>query len=54
MTDSLMVWGANYYERSYGYLVNNYLGTICNLSSAIHKTAASSMKVIYTLTDVDE
>ena len=54
MTDGLMVWGANYYERSYGYLVNNYLGTICNLSSAIHKTAASSMKVIYTLTDVDE
>ncbi len=29
----------------------NYLGTICNLSTPIVKTAANSMKVIYTLTD---
>lgn len=29
-----------------------YLGTICNLSSPVTKTAATTMKVIYTLTDV--
>jgi hypothetical protein len=55
ITDNLMVYGrgdGSYY--SYGTLVNNYLGTICNLSSPVVKNAASSMKVIYTLTDVDE
>ena len=54
ITDGLMTWGSDYSFTSYGYLVNNYLGTICNLSSAVVKNAASSMKVIYTLTDVDE
>lgn len=29
-----------------------YLGTICNLSSPVTKTAATTMKLIYTLTDV--
>ena len=29
-----------------------YLGTICNLSSPVTKTSATTMKVIYTLTDV--
>jgi hypothetical protein len=32
----------------------NYLGTINNLSSPITKTAAQTMKIIYTLTDVDD
>lgn len=32
----------------------NYLGTINNLPSPIVKTAAQTMKVVYTLTDVDE
>lgn len=32
----------------------NYLGTINNLSTPITKTAAQTMKIIYTLTDVDE
>lgn len=55
ITDNLLAYGlsATGY-MSYGHMVNNYLGTICNLSSAVVKTAASSMKVTYTLTDVDE
>lgn len=32
----------------------NYLGTINNLTSAITKTSAQTMKIVYTLTDVDE
>ncbi len=32
----------------------NYLGTINNLATPITKTAAQTMRVIYTLTDVDE
>ena len=35
----------------YGYLINNYLGTICNLSSSVTKTSSTSMKITYTLTD---
>lgn len=31
---------------------NNYLGTIFNLQEAVQKTPATTMKVIYTLTDV--
>lgn len=34
-----------------GYPIMNYLGTICNLTSQVTKTAASSMKITYTLTD---
>ncbi len=34
------------------YLQTNYLGTICNLTTPIEKTAASTMKITYTLTDV--
>lgn len=54
ITDSLMVYGNRDNYRSYGYRLPNYLATICNLSSAIVKTAASSMKVTYTLTNVEE
>ena len=32
----------------------NYIGTINNLSTPITKTAAQTMRIIYTLTDVDE
>lgn len=55
------------YSKRLGCFINNryysavelgaeldYLGTINNLSSAITKTASQTMKVIYTLTDVDE
>lgn len=56
ITDNLVVFGHRaYYYRSYstGSLLNNYLGTIYNLPQPIVKTAASSMKVVYTLTDID-
>lgn len=54
-SDDLLTWSPVYSgHRSYAYMTNNYLGTICNLSSAVQKTAASSMKVTYTLTDVDD
>lgn len=33
-----------------GYM-NNYLGSICNLSTPIHKTSAQSMKITYTIVD---
>ena len=56
--DDLTVWGissntaaGSYITRDY---VTNYLGTINNLASAINKNAAQTMKVIYTLTDIDE
>ena len=53
--DNLMTFGSNAYDGylSRGALVNNYLGTIYNLPQPIVKTAASSMKVVYTLTDID-
>ena len=53
--DNLMTFGSNAYGGylSQGALVNNYLGTIYNLPQPIVKTAASSMKVVYTLTDID-
>lgn len=46
VTDSLIA-----YNEKYGYPVKNYLGTICNLTTPITKTAATSMKITYTLTD---
>lgn len=58
-SENLMLWGcANNYSShmysGYGYTANNYLGSIFNFGSPIVKTAASSMKVVYTLTNVDE
>lgn len=43
-----------YYDRYAAYCTvsGNYLGTICNLDNSIEKTATSSMKVKYTLTNV--
>ena len=54
-TDDLIGWGGDDLntDRYGGYLITNYLATICNLTSAVTKTAASSMKVTYTLTNVD-
>lgn len=56
ITDNLMVFGCSAYgwaSGATGYLLNNYLGTIYNLPQPIVKTAASSMKVVYTLTNTD-
>ena len=55
--DDLTIWGGPYPWSPYGPLRNwaaNYLGTINNLPSEITKTAAQTMKIVYTLTDVDE
>lgn len=42
----------SYYQNVISLVFSNhYLGTIFNLSSAITKTAADTMKIIYTLTD---
>ena len=50
--DDLMVNGVDQMWWSQHYVVNNYLGTICNLDTPIIKTASTSMKITYTLTDV--
>lgn len=39
------------YRSFEGFPVMSYLGTICNLTSPVIKTAATSMKITYTLTD---
>lgn len=39
------------YKNWIGNPMMNYLGTICNLTTPVTKTAASSMKITYTLTD---
>lgn len=38
--------------RSRKGMINNYLGTICNLQTPVEKTASMSMKVKYSLTNV--
>lgn len=40
----------SYGGGAYSCMVGNYLGTICNLQTPVEKTAATSMKVTYTLT----
>ena len=53
--DDLTVWGVWYNDSAIMRTwAANYLGTINNLSSPITKTAAQTMKIVYTLTDVDE
>ena len=47
-------WSYPYYYRSDITLMAAYLGTINNLSSPIVKTASQTMKVTYTLTDLEE
>lgn len=54
ITDNLMAYGDNGYDTSYssyGKPVINYLGSIFNLPQPIVKTAATSMKITYTLTN---
>ena len=49
-----MAYGDNGYDTSsssYGRQVSNYLGSIFNLPQPIVKTAATSMKITYTLTN---
>lgn len=54
----LTMWYLNAYsstpEQLFRGWTSNYLGTINNLETPIIKTAAHTMKVVYTLTDVDE
>lgn len=58
ISDNLLVWGHPTEQQSASYdrrsLCDNYLGTVFNLGSPIIKTAASSLKVVYTLTNVEE
>ena len=42
----------SYTAGMYKFGIWNYLGTICNLSSAVEKTSTMSMKVKYSLTNV--
>lgn len=52
--EGLCMWaegGSDYFYRKWA---TNYLGTINNLSEEVVKTAAQTMKIIYTLTDVEE
>lgn len=58
ITDNLMAYGNEGYDgsegnyKSYGRQVINYLGSIFNLPQPIVKTAVTSMKITYTLTNV--
>lgn len=59
ITDNLMAYGDSGYSQDAGYIysshgrqVCNYLGSIFNLPQPIVKTAATSMKITYTLTNV--
>lgn len=52
--DCLTAWGRYSNDSFYRTWAANYLGTINNLSVPITKTAAQTMKIVYTLTDVDE
>ena len=48
----LVGWGGSYgNEYRYNYLLTPYLATICNLSQAVVKNAAKTMKITYTLTE---
>ena len=50
----LTAWGYHSYSQACRAWAANYLGTINNLATEIQKTAAQTMKIIYTLTDVDD
>ena len=52
--DDLTSWGRYDGEQFTRLWEANYLGTINNLASAIVKTPAQTMKIVYTLTDIDE
>lgn len=52
--DDLTVWGTYSGDAFTRNWAANYLGTINNLGTTITKTAAQTMKIIYTLTDITE
>lgn len=52
--DDLTSWGWYDNSKLTRLWEANYLGTINNLAAPITKTAAQTMKIVYTLTDVDE
>lgn len=52
--DDLTVWGYYDDERITRMWSANYLGTVNNLAGEIVKTPAETMKIVYTLTDIDE
>lgn len=52
--DDLTVWGTFSGDAFTRNWAANYLGTINNLGTTITKTAAQTMKIIYTLIDVTE
>ena len=52
--DDLTSWGWYDDDELTRLWEANYLGTINNLSSPITKTAAQTMKIVYTLTDVED
>ncbi len=52
--DDLMVWGYYNGDTIVRNWAANYLGTINNLGSTITKTAAQTMKIVYTLTDIED
>ena len=54
LDDDLTAWGSYDSTSVYRAWAANYLGTINNLATEIQKTAAQTMKIIYTLTDVDD
>ena len=49
-----MVWGYYNGDTIVRNWAANYLGTINNLGSTITKTAAQTMKIVYTLTDIED
>ena len=51
--DDLIMWGYSPNTYCYFWWASNYLGTINNLSSPITITASQTMKIIYTLKDVN-
>ena len=55
--DDLLTWrhySGNPVTKVYRNWVANYLGTINNLEQVVTKTAAQTMKIVYTLTDIDD
>ena len=55
--DDLLSWRyyqTNPFTKVYRNWVANYLGTINNLEQVVTKTAAQTMKIVYTLTDIND
>ena len=52
--DDLTIWGYWDGEQITRMWAANYLGTINNLASEVVKTPAETMKIVYTLTDIND